>query len=84
MIHGHLKVSKTLSGGLQSQNYFHLYTDILIGLFHCADIWTEDAKATVALGTNQDRHILIIFWVTNGMHTLSTSSYPSTVVGAKE
>lgn len=53
MIHGRLRVSKTLSGGLQSQN-FHLYTDILNGLFHCADIWTEDAKATVALGTNQD------------------------------
>lgn len=53
MIHGRLRVSKTLSGGLQSQN-FHLYTDILNGLFHCADIWTEDAKATVALGTNKD------------------------------
>ena len=52
MIHGRLRVSKTLPGGLQSQNYFHLYTDILIGLFHCADIWTEDATATVALGTN--------------------------------
>lgn len=33
MIHGHLKVSKTLSGGLQTQNSFHLYTDILLSDF---------------------------------------------------
>ena len=59
MIHGRLRVSKTLPGGLQSQNYFHLYTDILIGLLHCADIWTEDATATAALGTNQDSAILV-------------------------